>query len=193
MEFKWLNACAMLKQDNKIEFMIPPKTDFSMEGSSKNENIPFYSFNAPFYYTESDGDFVLTVKISHDFKEIYDSASIMIMKNLACWAKCNFELTEYGTRAVTSVVTKGESDNATGTDLIADTIWLKACRSRNNFSFLYSLDNTNYYLIRNFTLPAPSIVKVGLMAQSPIGHGGRYTYENFTIEHRTVRNIRNGE
>ena len=43
--------------------------------------------NAPFYFTEIEGDFVLKVKVSHDFKDTYDSASLMVMEDANNWAK----------------------------------------------------------------------------------------------------------
>lgn len=52
------------------------------------------------------------MKVSHAFKETYDSASVMVMKDLSSWAKCCFELTDFGTHAAVSVVTKGDSDDA---------------------------------------------------------------------------------
>lgn len=34
-----------------------------------------------------EGDFVLQVKVSHDFKDTYDSKSIMVMQDMKNWAK----------------------------------------------------------------------------------------------------------
>ena len=48
----------------------------------------------------------INVKASHDFKETYDSASVMVMQDMDNWAKCCFELTDFGTHAAVSVVTK---------------------------------------------------------------------------------------
>ena len=42
-------------------------------------------------------------------------------------------------------------------------------------------------------LPAGKAVKVGLLAQAPVGNGGVRIYEDFTLEQRTVKNIRFGE
>ena len=42
----------------------------------------------------------------------------MIMQDMENWAKCCFELTDFGTHAAVSVVTKnGESDDANGCDI----------------------------------------------------------------------------
>ena len=53
---------------------------------------------------EIEGDFILKVKVSHDFKETYDSASVMVMVDDTHWAKCCYELTDFGTHAAVSVV-----------------------------------------------------------------------------------------
>ena len=38
-----------------------------------------------------EGDFILKVKVSHDFKETYDSASVMVMADVSHQAKCCYE------------------------------------------------------------------------------------------------------
>ena len=74
--------------------------------------------NAPFYYTEITGDFVMRVKVSHDFKDTYDSASIMVMQDMKNWAKACFEMTDFGTHAAVSVIARnGESDDANGCNI----------------------------------------------------------------------------
>ena len=108
---------------------------------------------------------MLKVKVSHEFKDTYDSASVMVMKDLTCWAKCCFELTDFGTHAAVSVVTKGDSDDANGCNLEGNTAWLQVCRVGNNFAFHYSVDGVNFYMMRYFHLPAEPAIKVGLLAQ----------------------------
>jgi len=88
------------------------------------------------FLTEVSGDFVLKVKVSHAFRDTYDSATVMIMKDFDVWAKSCFEKTDFGTHAV---------------------------------------------------------VSVGLVAQAPTGNGGERRFEGFSLEHRTVENIRFGE
>ncbi len=71
---------------------------------------------------------MLKVKVSHEFKDTYDSASVMVMKDLSCWAKCCFELTDFGTHAAVSVVTKGK--------FLYDEIFLSSCwHSSKSWSF----------------------------------------------------------
>ena len=93
MEFKWLNESTIKKTADRIEIKAPGQTDFFCGSIDECEEgiLPESRCNAPYYYTEVEGDFVLKVKVSHDFKDTYDSASVMVMKDNTCWAKCCFE------------------------------------------------------------------------------------------------------
>ncbi|MBE5808355.1 MAG: DUF1349 domain-containing protein [Clostridiales bacterium] len=195
MEFKWMNESEIRQDGRRIEIMATPQSDFFCNSGSVSEEgiTPESLHNAPYYYTEFEGDFVLQVRVSHAFRDTYDSASVMIMVDLENWAKACFEKTDFGTHAAVSVVTKrGESDDANGCDLEGDTAWLRVCRVDNTFSFHYSMDGEHFYMMRFFSLPAGDRVKVGLLAQAPVGDGGVRVYEDLTLEKRTVKNIRFG-
>ena len=47
-------------------------------------------------------------------------------------------------------------------------------------------------MMRYFHLPVDPVVKVGLLAQAPVGDGGVRIYENLSIQKETVKNIRAG-
>lgn len=193
MEFKWLNESRIEKKGDLIEIVAPPETDYFCVHPGDDEISPDSKHDAPYYYTEVEGDFVLRVKAIPDFKDTYDASAVMIMKDLSCWAKSCFEQTDFGTRAVVSVVTNGASDDANGCNIDADSVWLQVCRVGNEFGMQYSEDGEHFYMMRYFYLPVDPVVKVGLVAQSPIGRGGVRGFEHFTIEHRTVENIRAGK
>jgi regulation of enolase protein 1 (concanavalin A-like superfamily) len=195
MEFKWLNQGEINISGDRIEMIAPPQSDFFCNnGAVSAEGItPESLCNAPFYYTEVTGDFVMQVKVSHDFKDTYDSASVMVMVDLQNWAKACFEKTDFDTHAAVSVVTRnGESDDANGCNIESNTVWMKVCRVGNSFSFHYSEDGETFYMTRFFNLSAGETVKVGLLAQAPVGNGGVRVYEQLSIENRTVKNIRFG-
>ena len=195
MEFKWLNESKVIKEGNKIEVFATPNSDFFYSSTTAGDEgiTPESLCNAPFYYTEIKGDFVMRAKVSHAFKSVYDSSSLMVYKNDACWAKACFEYTDFGTHAVVSVVTNGESDDANGCNITQEKIWLQVCRAGNAFAFHYSLDGENFYMMRYFHLPVEETVKVGMLAQSPTGQGGVRVYEDFVIENKTVKNLRMGK
>jgi regulation of enolase protein 1 (concanavalin A-like superfamily) len=62
----------------------------------------------------------------------------------------------------------------------------------NNFAFHYSINGEDFCMMRCCHLPAERVVKVGLLAQAPVGNGGARVYEDVTLEARTVKNIRFG-
>ena len=174
MDFKWINESTIFKSGNRWEILAPRESDFFCNNGAIGEEgiTPESLSNAPFYYTEVEGDFVLRVKVSLDFKSTYDSSSVMVMLNDKNWAKACFELTDFGTHAVVSVVTKGGvSDDANGCNIEEDSIWLQICRTGQSFAFHYSVDGEKFYMMRFFNLPAGNTVKAGLLAQSPTGEG----------------------
>lgn len=195
MEFNWLNESVIEIKGGKIEIYAPAESDFFCNNGVINEEglTPSSSTNAPFYYTEVTGDFVMKVKVSLDFVDIYDASAIMVMKDLTHWGKSCFEFTDFYTHAVVSVVTNGQSDDANGCNIEEDSVWLQICRVNDSFAFHYSIDGENFYMMRFFTFPVEETVKVGLVAQSPKGEGGLRTFEHLTIERNTVKNIREGK
>ena len=195
MTFEWINPGEIKESEDRIEIYAPAQSDFFCNNGAIGEEgiTPESLCNAPFYYTEVSGDFVLTVRVSHDFRDTYDSASVMVMADMQNWGKACFEKTDFGTHAAVSVVTKnGESDDANGCNPDGNMAWLRICRAGNAFSFHYSVDGEHFYMTRFFTLPVGDVVKVGLLAQTPVGDGGLRVYEKLTIEQRTVKNLRAG-
>ena len=195
MDFHQLNKSELKTYGNVISIYAPEASDFFCNNGAVSEEgiTPDSLCNAPFYYTDVTGDFVLDVKVSHDFKDTYDSASIMVMEDNDNWAKSCFEKTDFDTHAAVSVVTKnGASDDANGCNITGNTVWLRICRVNNSYSFLYSENGINYYMTRFFNLSGKETVKVGLLAQAPQGKGGIRIYENLSIVPKTVKNIRAG-
>lgn len=195
MKFEWINESTISKTGDRWEIMATKESDFfNNSGTVGEEGVtPESLSNAPFYYTEVTGDFVMKAKVTLDFKDIYDSASIMVMQDGNNWAKACFELTDFHTHAVVSVVTKGDSDDANGCNIDTPSVWLQVCRVGNSFAFHYSLDGNRYDMMRFFSLPAEQTIKAGLLAQAPTGDGGIRVYEKLSIENKTVKNIRAGK
>lgn len=195
MEFLKINPSQIKIEDDKIKIYAPAQSDFFCNNGAVGEDgiTPDTLCNAPFYFREITGDFVMKVKVSHNFQDTYDSASIMVMLDGKNWAKACFEKTDFDTHAAVSVVTRnGESDDANGCNIDGSVAWLQVCRCGSSFAFHYSVDGEHFYMMRFFNLPAEETVKVGLLAQSPKGNGGWRTYQHLSVESKTVKNIRMG-
>jgi regulation of enolase protein 1 (concanavalin A-like superfamily) len=194
-DFKWLNESQAKFEGNALVIYAPAQSDFFCNnGAVAEEGItPESLLNAPFFYSEVQGNFVLRVRVQHAFRDTYDSATIMLMQNESVWAKACFERTDFDTHAVVSVVTNGTSDDANGCNIDGDEVWLQAARVGNSFAFHYSLDGVQFYMMRFFSLPVDETIKVGLVAQAPQGSGGDRYYQDYSLVKKTVKNIRVGE
>lgn len=193
--FNWLNPSSIRFENEAMILHAPEHSDFFCNNGAVSEEgaTPSTLANAPFFFTEVSGDFVMRVKVQHDFKDIYDSASVMVMKDINVWAKLCFELTDFNTHAVVSVVTNPLSDDANGNNIDSNSVWLQITRVGQSFAFHYSLTGTQFYMARFFNLPVEEAVKVGFVPQAPTGKGGDRIYSNFSLENKTVKNIRAGE
>lgn len=193
--FMWLNESEIKKYEEKKSFAIyaPGKTDYFNNPVSNGGKYDDPIGNAPFYYTEMEGDFVFRVLVRPEFQDVFDAASIMVIENDKLWAKAAFEKTDFGTFAIVGVVTNSLSDDTNGVNIQQDEVWLQMTRVDNCFAIHYSLDGENYYMMRLFTLPLGKSVKVGVEAQSPVGKGGYRYFDNLSIELKTVHNIRSGK
>lgn len=192
--FRWLNEAPARIEDDALVIAAPPRSDFFRNhGAVAEEGItPDSIQNAPYYYTEIQGAFVMRVRVQHAFKDTYDACAIMVMQSDTVWGKACFELTDFGTHAVVSVVTNGVSDDANGCNIAGDEVWLQVCRVGNSFAFHYSEDGERFYMMRFFYLPADATIKVGLVAQAPQGSGGERYFRDLSLEHKMVKNIRFG-
>ncbi len=192
--FQWLNESRSTFANGELTIHAPQESDFFCNnGAIAEEGItPLSLQNAPFYFTEVEGDFVMRVLVSHEFKDTYDSATIMVMQDMNTWAKACFEKTDFGTHAVVSVVTNFTSDDTNGCNIDSNEVWLQVARTGSSFAFHYSIDGEHFYMMRFFNLPAGEIIKAGLVAQAPQGKGGDRHFRYFSLEKKTVKNIRMG-
>ena len=192
--WQWLNESRMISANGEVAIVAPAETDWF------NNPIPDaqgqYSApvaNAPFYYTEVEGDFVFSAKVRPHHRYVYDACALMVIEDEFTWAKAAFEKSDFGTTAAVCVATDRISDDANGCDITRESVWLKICRVGDVFSVLYSLDGQEYHMVRLFHLPVKKSVKVGLEAQSPAGQGGLRFFSDICLERKTVTDLRAGE
>ncbi|WHX49422.1 DUF1349 domain-containing protein [Paenibacillus woosongensis] len=185
---KWLNESQIIEKDQLLQIPAPGNTDYFINpesGEVKN--------NAPFLYTEVQGDFVLRAKVRHDFISTYDGAALFIMDRDNRWAKLCHEYSDFGTYTVVSVVTDGVSDDANGVNLDDKSVWLQIGRKGDAFAMHYSTDGANYRMVRVFNLKASDTLKVGIVSQSPTGQGLVSDFSDIQLERVTMENIRAGK
>jgi regulation of enolase protein 1 (concanavalin A-like superfamily) len=148
--------------------------------------------SACFLWLVVEGDFVAQTRVRPAFTSTYDAGCLMVRHDGEKWAKLCFEATDMGTRAVVSVVTNGLSDDANGPNLDVADVWLQIARVGNVFALHYALDGEAWRMVRYFALPVPSRVQVGLVAQSPTGPGTTVDFLRYTLDLRSLENLRAG-
>ena len=191
-DWKWLNESQVITVNGETAITAPAKTDWFSNPVPENGVLSDPVANAPFYYTEVEGDFVFRAKVRPNHRYVYDACALMVIKDEYTWAKAAFEASDFGTKAAVCVVTNQVSDDANGCNIGQDEAWLQIVRVGDVFCVHYSLDGERFDMVRLFYLPVGERVKVGLEAQSPAGEGGLRFFSDVILEHKTVKNLRKG-
>ena len=167
----------------------PARADYFRDPTGSHVNDA-----APFLWMNVSGDFVARALVRPTFASTYDSGVILVRHDPEHWAKVCFEKTDFGTTAAVSVVTNGVSDDANGANLELAEVWLQVTRVGDVFGLQYSPDASDgsWRMVRVFRLTVPPTVRVGIVAQSPVGPGTTIDFLHFSIEQRTVKNVRSG-
>ena len=165
-------------QENTIQVTSGAKTDFWRE-----THYGFIRDNGHFFYQPVKGDFIVEVKVSGDYQELYDQAGIMLRLDQANWLKCGIEYVN-GVQQVSAVVTRDYSDwSVVPMPQNPDSLWMHVTRRGTAIEVQYSLDGEQYTMLRLAYLTPVETLNVGLMCASPDGNGFSMTFEGFKIHH----------
>ena len=187
MEFKTMNNANYRVEGTTLYMDANAHSDFISSAVSKTK-----THNAAFVYQEITGDFTIKAKVSHDFIGRYDACGFMAYDNEDLWAKTAYELTNFGTHTVVSVITNKLSDDANGVNLEGNEVWLQLARKGDAFAIHYGLSKDEMFKVRVFSLPMKDTIKVGFITQSPFDEGKEMKFEDFTFVNVGPENIRTG-
>lgn len=188
--FSWLNKPeSYALTEGKLSILAPSESDFF-----NNPEDGKVTGTAPFLYTEVEGDFVAIAKVQPDFSAMWNAAALMVYWDSQYWIKFAFENSDATGPGIVSVVTREVSDDANGVILDAsNAIWLKLVRKGNLYSMLWSGDGKIYKMARLAAMPEKKIIKVGIEAQCPVGSDATHQFSHFSLEDKTVSDVRKGE
>lgn len=177
-KMQWFNEPLNWEIKNPTTFVmqVPGKTDYW--------RITHYGFtidDAPFYYTTYGGEFEVKVKITGNYKTIYDQMGLMLRIDHKNWIKTGVEFVN-GKQNVSTVVTHKTSDwSVVELDNSPKSIWIKAVRRLDAVEVFYSLNDRDYTMIRTCYFQDNFPVQVGIMGASPDGDGFEAIFENFKV------------
>jgi hypothetical protein len=166
----------------------PEKSDYFQDPSGVTKKDA-----APYLWLNVTGDFVARAQVRAPQSTLHwDAGAIMARQDALHWVKVCYERTDWGVMAAVSVVTNGSSDDANGVELSRPEVWLQVHRNGDVFGLHYSVDGQTWRMVRLLRMAMPASIKVGLVAQSPGGPGVVIDFLSFSLEQRTVKDLRAG-
>lgn len=174
---EWYNEPAnWTVKENTIQVTSAAKTDFWRE-----THYGFIRDNGHFFYQPITGDFIVEVKVTGMYRDLYDQAGIMLRLDESNWLKCGIEFVE-GVQQVSAVVTRNYSDwSVVPIPQNPASLWVRVTRRGTAVEVQYSLNGEEYTMLRLAYLTPIETVKVGVMCASPEGNGFPMTFEGFKI------------
>lgn len=159
----------------------------------RDPNVTYNTDNAPKLMFKADANFVLSCSIEHSFSNKWDGGAIVIKQDSLNWVKFCFEKDYTGARRVVSVVTKGISDDCNSVEIKGNKVFYKLAKADNVITLYYSLNGTNWYLIRHLQFDANDNLQVGFLAQSPTGNSCSVKFANISYKNKKIKDPYLGE
>jgi len=142
----------------------------------------FIRDNGNFYYQQITGDFIASVKITGEYKTLYDQAGLMVRLDEKNWLKCGIEFVD-GVQQISAVVTRNYSDwSVIPLPQHPDSLWLRLQRKSGAVEVQYSFDGKDYTMLRMAYLTEEKTLQVGLMCASPESEGFLVKFAEFNLE-----------
>jgi len=145
------------------------------DGSNSKDNAPRLLF-------EPKSDFTFSAKIITNFTNAYDGGALFFYADANNWGKLLFERFKSGDNGIASTVTRLASDDAYHNSVVNNEVHLKIVRKNNVFTFFYSEKGEHWSYLRSFSLISPKVIKLGIIAQSPISQSHEVVFSNILFK-----------
>jgi uncharacterized protein len=153
----------------------------------RDPNVTYNTDNAPKLMFVPDKDFVLSATIEHSFVNKWDAGALVLKADSLNWIKFCFERDYLGYRRVVSVVTKNVSDDANAQSVNENFAHFKIAKADNVVTLYVSTDGKKWLLIRHLQFNTNKEIKVGFLAQSPIGQHCKVKFSNIKYEAKKIK------
>ncbi|CAN1497439.1 COG3506 Uncharacterized conserved protein [Spirosomataceae bacterium] len=153
----------------------------------RDPNVTYNTDNAPKLMFKPDKNFVLTSTIEHSFVNKWDAGALVLKADSLNWIKFCFERDYLGYRRIVSVVTKDVSDDANAQSVNENFAHFKIAKADNVITLYVSTDGKKWLLIRHLQFNTDKEIKVGFMAQSPLGQRCKVKFSNIKYEAKKIK------
>jgi uncharacterized protein len=160
-------------KDGVLTIRAGEKTDWYIAPNDGQQvaSSPLLLFPAP-------KDFWFSAKVTADFKSLFDAGALVLYVDEKNWVKFAFESPNGKTGAIISVVTRGLSDDNTGTAIEGNSVYLEISKSGQAIFLFFSTDGKKWNVTRAFNLGPEQSLQFGFSAQSPRGVGSTVTFSD---------------
>ncbi len=180
---QWENKpLSVLLKAGVLEIEAGAKTDMF-----RDPNVTYNTDNAPKLMFVPDKDFVFSATIEHSFVNKWDAGGLVLKADSLNWIKLCFERDYLGYRRVVSVVTKDVSDDANSQTIYENFAHFKIAKADNVITLYVSTDGKKWLLIRHLQFNTNKEIKVGFLAQSPLGLRWKVKFSNIKYEARKIK------
>ena len=174
---QWLNEPGEWNPVGKgLSARAEPETDFWRKTNSDG-----IRHSGHFYFNSVAGDFAARVKLIGDYNSQYDQAGLMVRIDEQTWLKCGVEFLD-GKQYASAVVTRDYSDWSIMPVSNPPAIWIECERRGTTFTVGFSLNGTDYEMIRQSFLTEVTEQQLGLMFAAPKGKGFKIVFEDYEMK-----------
>ena len=146
--------------------------------------------NAPVLLFAPSPDYVvLCARVTVKFVTKWDAGAFMLMGDDHHWAKLSFELSPGGKPTLSTVVTRGVSDDCNSVSLPGDSVYLRIAKSDKTYVFYFSTDGKDWQILRVFSLDSDLPIRVGFESQSPAGSGAVAGFSDIAHDPHRISSI----
>ena len=170
----WLNHPADWNvKDGTLTIRSAEKTDWYTAPTDGKK-----SANSPILLFPAGEEFWFSAKVTVDFKSMFDAGVLAVYADENNWVKFAFENSSRNSPSIVSVVTRGLSDDCTGTAIEGNSVFLKISKSSQAIFLYFSEDGKKWKLTRALNLGPERPLQFGFSAQSPRGSGSTVTFSD---------------
>lgn len=150
---------------------------------------------APVLLAEIDNakPFTLTARVAPRFVDTYDAGALYIWVRDDRWLKMAMERDERAKNRIVSVRTAGTSDDNNHDVVATASAMMKISSDTKTVGLYYSLDGTDWQLVRLFKNDYPPKIWLGISTQSPVGAGTSARFDRLSLTATSISDFRLGK
>jgi len=179
----WRNdPAAWSLKDGVLTIKSAAKTDWYIEPTGEHRVA-----SSPLLLDPAAKEFWFSAKVTVDFQSRFDAGALVIYADEMNWVKFAFESQNGKTGSIVSVVTRGLSDDNTGTAIEGNSVYLKVSKTGQAIFLYFSTDGKRWNLTRAFNLGPERLLQFGFSAQSPMGAGSTVTFSEIQYKPEALK------